>query len=397
LRTPLVGSLLPGSSALDLSSVSTSVATEADSTREGTAQGLFSSAGDGDSSGGRSDYRFVSNVRFLSMIAIVWVHMEYLFGAAMRSPWMEIRVVLRQSMKFGSIGFFLISGFLLGEGLTRMNPRRYFDRRLKAVLLPWLFWGAIWFAVSLSFNLLEGDHQDSLRSSMWVVVGKYFQFVFTQSIYWFVPNYFVCLAIVCGLYRRVPNFVQGAVFFAISLFYGVNVYLEVLPPRHTSAFLGFVFYLWLGMSGYLYREVWDRWLNRISWTRLVGYAVVAGVLALAETYLLRKMHAVDAANSLRISNQVFSVVAVLLIVKCKRAVYPSAIDVRSTTFGIFLIHPFLIRAFQVVTKHVDLGGKANGALMLAVGLLAVVVVYMCSLALTKLILRSHHLRWMVGG
>jgi hypothetical protein len=171
-----VGSLLPGSSAVDLSSVATSVSTEASSTREGTA--LFSAVMDGDSGGRRSDYRFVSNVRFLSMVAIVWVHMEYLFGAAMRSPWMEIRVVLRQSMKFGSIGFFLISGFLLGEGLTRMNPRRYFDRRLKAVLLPWLFWGAIWFAVSLSFNLLEGDHQDSLRSSMWVVVGKYFQFVY---------------------------------------------------------------------------------------------------------------------------------------------------------------------------------------------------------------------------
>jgi hypothetical protein len=177
----------------------------------------------------------------------------------------------------------------------------------------------------------------------------------------------------------------------------VNVYLEVLPPRHTSAFLGFVFYLWLGMSGYIYREVWGPWLNRISWTRLVGYAVVAGVLALAETYLLRKMHAVDAANSLRISNQVFSVLAVLLIVKCKRAVYPSTINVRSETFGIFLIHPFLIRAFQVVTKHVDLGGKTDGAFMLAVGLLAVVVVYACSLALTKLIRRSHHLRWMVGG
>jgi Acyltransferase family len=262
LRTPHADSLIPDSSVVNFSSASAQTAVEIAGPKQsaGSAEELHAES----SSYRRSDYLFVSNVRFLSMIAIVWVHSQFLWGTA--TGWAShVQPVLVQLMKFGTIGFFLISGFLLGEGLTRIRPRQYFYRRLNAVFVPWVLWGCLWFAVALSYDLLKGSHTDSLRSSLRLVVGQYFRFVFTQSIYWFVPNFFVCLAIVLGLYRRVPDYVQGAAYLAMSLFYGVNVYLEIIPTRHTSALLGFVFYLWLGSFAYKHREAWSRWLGRTSW------------------------------------------------------------------------------------------------------------------------------------
>jgi membrane-bound acyltransferase YfiQ involved in biofilm formation len=187
------------------------------------------------------------------------------------------------------------------------------------------------------------------------------------------------------------------------LLYGVNVYLEIIPTRHTSAILGFVFYLWLGCFAYRHREAWSRWLDRTSWLRLIACAVVAGGLALVETHILRRMHphSRDSMNTLRIANQIFSVLAVLLIAKCKRSLYPSAFHVRAETFGIFLIHPILIEIFLLGTAHISpstkLGIAKNGSLTMLLTVLVFVTVYISSVLLTKQIRQISFLRWMVGG
>ena len=91
------------------------------------------------------------------MISIVWVHalVHWEIVSAQES---YLRLVPVQIMKFGTISFFLISGCLMGEGLTRTEPLRYFYRRVSAVLVPWFFWSCIWFAIALSQDLLVDRH-----------------------------------------------------------------------------------------------------------------------------------------------------------------------------------------------------------------------------------------------
>jgi hypothetical protein len=216
-----------------------------------------------------SDYLFVNNVRFLAMISIVWVHTVGFWGGATASLTSHLQLILVQAMKFGTIGFFLISGYLLGEGLTRTRRLDYFYRRVKAVLVPWVFWSCVWFVFAL---LLDPVMAGGPKLSVHELGQKYLSFVFFQSIYWFVPNFFLCLALVLSLYRRVPDYVQGTIFAVCSVFYGVNVYLKVIPARHSAALFGFVFYIWLGVIAYKYRDRWSWWLERISWTRLLIYA-----------------------------------------------------------------------------------------------------------------------------
>jgi hypothetical protein len=391
----LAGPKLSVSSAID--SVSTSVLTGQKIERP--KQPAFASVTGTGSHGQVSDYLFVSNVRFLAMISIVWVHATYQWGRV-SPPASYVQVILLQLMKFGTIGFFLISGYLLGEGLTRTSPRRYFYRRVNAVFVPWVFWSVVWFAIALSQDLLGENSRHHLESSLRDLGQLYLKFVFTQSIYWFVPNFFLCLAIVLGLHKRVPDYVQGIIFLSLSLFYGVNAYIRVIPSMHMSALFGFVFYLWLGSFAYRHREQWNRWMARTSWVRLATFAGVATILAIAEFHMLERVGADDSLNTLRISNQIYSVAIALLIVKSRRALFPRSLDVRTETFGIFLIHPILIEVFQIgyarVSSSAREGIRANGPLTILLGVATFVVLYLFSVLLTKQIRRIPSLRWMVG-
>ena len=332
----------------------------------------------------------MSNVRLIAMISIVWVHTVLFLGEAKTSA-SYMQVLLLQGMKFGTINFFLISGFLLGDGMTRTNRLQYFYRRAKAVLVPWAYWGCIWFAIAMVEYSLKG-RGSMLNASLRGMAQEYFRFVFTVSIYWYVPNFLICLAIVLSLYKRVPDYIQGPALLLCSLFYGLNCYIRVVPERHSSAFFGFVFYLWLGSFSYRHAYGLNRWLNRISWTRLAGCVVAAVMLALVEFHILRGRGSADPLNSLRVSNQAFSVLVALAIVKCKRSLLPSWINVKRETFGIFLIHPILIELYQVCRTHISESlldrARASAVLTIGLGVAFFLVIYITSLLHTKQIRRN---------
>src|SRR3954453_20798804 len=91
-----------------------------------------------------ANHLFVSNVRFWSMFAIIAVHSSTAWGIDTGSPaGSEFQIALIQAVKFGTIGFYLVSGFLLGERLHRHTARVYLARRLKKVGVPWLVWASL--------------------------------------------------------------------------------------------------------------------------------------------------------------------------------------------------------------------------------------------------------------
>jgi surface polysaccharide O-acyltransferase-like enzyme len=90
----------------------------------------------------------------------------------------------------------------------------------------------------------------------------------------------------------------------------------------------------------------------------------------------------------------------LWIVKCKDALFPKWMDVRSETFGIYLIHPILIEVFQIAQARIPVstqdGISADGLLSILVKVVTFAAIYLSSLLLTKQIRRFYSLRWMVG-
>ena len=85
----------------------------------------------------QTSYVCVDNVRFWSMLAVIAVHSLVAWDIpSTETSTQNLQLALLQVMKFGTIGFYFISGFLLGHRLDDDAPRAYYQRRLKKVGAP---------------------------------------------------------------------------------------------------------------------------------------------------------------------------------------------------------------------------------------------------------------------
>jgi membrane-bound acyltransferase YfiQ involved in biofilm formation len=193
-------------------------------------------------------------------------------------------------------------------------------------------------------------------------------------------------------------------FAALSIFYGMNIYTNwFAASSHTQAFFGFIFYLWLGAWSARDRKDITSWIERFPMPTLIALVVVSALASLGEGLFLIRLGTDEPANSLRISNQIFSVAAVLLIFRARKPLWPRMVNVRANTYGIFLIHPFAIWILTSILRRTILGrvsGLTGGAHMAAAFCLLLVffaATYGCSLALTRWLLKIPRLRWTVGN
>ncbi len=354
-----------------------------------------------------SSHLFVNRVRFWSMCAIIAVHSMLAWGVrtepGLTRDW---QMALVQAAKFGTIGFYLISGFLLGERLPQSSAVEYLRRRAQKVGGPWALWASLFACLLLGKAALA--HEDALNGGQ--IRDCILQVMF-QSVYWFVPNFLFALSLLLIFRRRLDDLRFGAALLLISLFYGVNVYGRWIPSQHTAALLGYVFYLWLGNWASRHWNKVSAFLEQIPLRYLAPAILLTGSLALGEAHLLSRFVPEDGLNTLRVSNQLFSLLVVLGLVKCRWAVAPKFIDVRAHTFGQYLLHPLAIFCFHPVfdlARRRVTGGRVGSALdssdlfwtnpLAAVGLWAAmfVAVYGASLVLAQWLARRPALGWTVG-
>ena len=328
------------------------------------------------------------------MLSIVAAHSWFVFGST--NSKFDIAVVT--PFKFATIGFFLISGFLLGERVDRRNPVEYFMRRFKRIFLPWSLWFGI-FCAALSIHQLAdpGRGPGSLGQRLWTVFSTSRSALYDTS-FWFVPNLLVCMAVLLMCRRYLYTLKLGFALLAVNLVYVANIYEQWFPPAHTHALFGFVFYLWLGSYAAQNFERVGKVLARVPAAAFVAMSIVTGIASYAESHMLAAANHQDALNTLRPSNQVFSVCVVLMIFKFSRATWPQFIDVRRDTFGLYLTHTLVLRPILHLLKHFPestptYARNAEGVLLwVAVS----VGVYFSCLAITLWLASRPSLQWMVG-
>ncbi|MGI4758441.1 MAG: acyltransferase family protein [Janthinobacterium lividum] len=345
----------------------------------------------------RPSYLFVDTVRFWSMLGIVALHAI----VAIRSSPAEgvFPSALECLFKYGTIGFFLISGFLLGDRMDVSAPRLYLSRRLKALLAPWIFWFGLYVLYlvvgDLSHQRLNIASASSWLHMIWMDLGLA---CFSTS-FWFVPNLALGMCILLLFSRYLHSVKLGTVLFAVNLIYVANIYGEWFSPQHTSALFAFVSYLWLG--SYVARNFsgFSRFLDSLPTAGLAAFALLSYVLSVAEVQLLIARHSADPFNTLRPCNQVLSVLVVLLLCKVKVASWPRFVNVRQQTFCIYLVHTFFLRIAYVVLNHAVGSGVTEGSLPSLSFLLRgsmFVFAYGGSLLVGHLISRSDRWNWIIG-
>lgn len=344
------------------------------------------------------NHLFVSNVRFWSMLAIFFIHALSAFG--MVSPRSHLDVELVAPFKFGTIGFFLISGFLLGERVDRCNPMVYFSRRFQRLFLPWLAWCFMASGLLVSYQVLTrrlgvAEWQEIVhvaQASVWTML--------VDSSLWFVPNLLICIAVLLLFRRYLYDLRLGAALLAVNLVYVVNIYKLWFVSKHSEALFAFVFYLWLGSFAARHFDKLSQFLRRVPGGVLVALAVGTGIASYLESRWLVVLGNPEPVNTLRLTNQIFSVCMVLMIFKVSRATWPRFTDVRRHTFGLYLSHPVALILLMHVIRQAHLpvlrsiyGADAEGVV---VWLAASAITYSVCLKATMWLSDRPSLQWLVG-
>jgi membrane-bound acyltransferase YfiQ involved in biofilm formation len=208
----------------------------------------------------------------------------------------------------------------------------------------------------------------------------------------------LALAIILVFARHVNSWRFGTIYLCAALFYAVNIYVSWIPSLHTTAAVGFVGYLWLGAWSARNWEKVNAMLARCPAWRLAVVAVAAWSLSIGEANLLRSRNYIDPLNTLRISNQIFSIAVVALLLKCPKRISPKCINVREHTFGLYLAHTVILAPISwLALRYADWTKAVVGLGCFGIGIVLFTLTYLGSLILTALLASQPRLCWTVGA
>jgi hypothetical protein len=331
------------------------------------------------------------------MVAIISVHVTTAPPLTAILAHRGLSLALATPFKFGTIGFFLVSGFLMGERVDRCDPFQYFAKRTKRIFFSWLAWFSIYAALNFALFVATDNlgRSNPLKSIYWTL-----SYCLFYSAYWFVPNFLIGLATILALRRFLYTLQLGIFLLAINLVYVVNIYRLWFPSLHTQAIFGFVFYLWLGSYIAHHFDSFNRALSRFPMAIFIILAFATAALSYGETTLLRALHNPDPLNTLRASNQLFSLSIALLLFKIPRPTWPSFIDVRRYTFGIYLTHTIItflvLGALKLARQRLPVLSTVSDFHYLCAAFTLALLTYFLCVRITAWFAESEGLQWMVG-
>jgi fucose 4-O-acetylase-like acetyltransferase len=287
-------------------------------------------------------YPFVNLIRFVSMMGVVWAHVVLWSpdrgGSTdlLEDTYMQSYIPYKQIFKFSVLCFFIISGFLLGDKITRGSRISYFKRRLDGTIKPYM----VAFLLFAGFMLIRSHvlHRQVTESNSFFSVIKFCVF---DTFFWYLPNYLVCLFIIMLLRKYLKSWYLGGALLSITMVYTVlTVYTNTYAAGHGTAIFGFIFYLWLGVF-IRQQNIVNKILN-IKTPVLLIIVLFLFVLSSLESYWLYKQ-SLPYFNILRVFNQLYALAMFALLVKLGSSKINFGIfDPRKESFGIYLYHGFFV-------------------------------------------------------
>ena len=347
------------------------------------------------------NYAFIDSLRFISMIGIVMEHSSFFFVAKFNTLNEKIVQILSlQVFKFGTIIFFLLAGFLIGDKFTKYSTKEYLQRRAQNTLKPWLFWVIILLLTTyldvIVKNIKYGDNI-LLNISIETILSDLGNIVFNTS-YWFIPNFLLCIAILLFFRKYLYSIKLGVALLLLSLFYSVNLYIDLIPTSHTTALFGFIFYLWLGVQINKYYDQFKAMVDKTSMTLIFILLIITFSLASLESYNLLKLLPADPFNTLRITNIIYSLLSFVFLYKLGSKIQIKKFNPSIFTFGIYLIHQILIfRLMPLIFKPLQIILENKSAYyVLSVQLITFIIVYTGSILIVSIINKIPKARWIIG-
>ena len=350
---------------------------------------------------GTVNYSFVDTIRCISMIGIVFLHCSVFWGIKYKSfSETLIETAVMQILKFSTIAFFLIGGFLINHKFNEYSAGQYLKNRFKNTVRPWLFWVIVFFVLdvigqlTVYFRYGSNDAFDNLPTYL---LGETGHILFYTS-YWFIPNFLICIALLLIFKKYLYNVWFGVFLGALSVFYSVNLYGTWVPTEHSTALFGFVFYLWLGVVMNKHFDKVMAFINKTAWNKLILINIIFFVLSVAEGIYLNRLGSGDSFDTLKFTNILYSLSMFAALLKIGGInIIQSKLNPRQTTFGIYLVHqvlivnvlPLIFTPLKIKNTTFDASGN------IIFTLVRFVIVYVLSFFLTVGIGKTR-IKWVVG-
>ncbi|MDN3587413.1 acyltransferase [Pedobacter aquatilis] len=351
----------------------------------------------------RANYDFIDSLRFIAIITIViehtymWPEPKFFKDVYEQS----IQLFTMQVFKFGTIMFYILAGFLIGDKIHTTTSLQYLKRRFDGTFKPWLFWVCI-FLILIYANLfvvyIKHSWSPMFEEPLWGL-GEHIYNIVVKTSFWFILNFLGSISILLIFRKHLYSYKVGIFLGLCSLFYSINLYHEWIYSTHTTAILGFVFYLWLGVILHKYFKEFNTWVKRRSVYTLGLAAVIALVISCWESYyLINAGVKADPYNTLKFTNIVYSLVCFVFLYRLGNPQWIKKLNPRSSTYGIHLIH-YIIIVQVLPTIFNPLGitsaGKSSFELVI-IQYVRFFMAYFASYFLVYLINKVNRIKWIVG-
>jgi probable poly-beta-1,6-N-acetyl-D-glucosamine export protein len=292
-------------------------------------------------------YQFADFIRFVAMCAIIFQHSFIVEKSLLIADSSSVLVFffLKVIAKIGSISFFMVSGFLLSSALERYSSKDYLNKRVKNIFKPYVLFVGIYLILDSAGAFFGEQKIDSLAELPAFVVSKILGILFFTS-YWFIFNYFVSVMIILSLRKYLYEKWFGITLFCCSLVYAVNVHFEFFIPHHTTAFVGFTFFLWLGANLGKREQEFRAFLANLPYWKIILLVGVTLAANLYETYYLLEKGATVVDSSLKFTNILYAVSVFILLCKIGMGVSFTYLNPRDETYPLYLVHPIFLKVIN---------------------------------------------------
>ena len=329
----------------------------------------------------KTNYPFVDWIRMIAMMGIVWAHTQNFEGAKNFPSLNNTTAYLffMDFLKFGVICFFLISGFLLSSQIESKHPMDYFKRRVQTTLIPYIvaFAGIVLLFI-LKTNVLHIPSSNTIT--------EYIKTMFFISALWFLPNYLISLFIIICFNKYLGSKLFGLLLLLITLLYTYFFVYSAYAESHVYALFAYIFYLWLGY--YIGKVSLQNYFLKLNLCVLLLLCVLLYVASSLESVMLYQNGSKEPMNILRFSNQLYSVIAFITMIRIfKKPISTAFVNPRKETYGIYLYHMFALALLAFIVNALNKHGISTYSDNILVFIGWFIIKFLVSYGLTLLMVK----------
>jgi len=301
----------------------------------------------------KHDYQVISSIRIFAICSILWGHCS--LGLEIAAPQNNFDIIFQsfaiQLGKMGTILFFMISGILIQPKISSYTVSGFLRHRFFSTILPWVI-----FVFLLATVIILNDVPSKLimkNGTLWEqghLVYEILKNVVLYSAYWFILVFIISLITLIFFKKYVFNLKMGIILGLASLFYGINLHYGWISVHHTKAFVGYVFFVWLGIHISKHYSWFIMRVAKTSWAILLPVLAITIVVASMEGAGLTKIGCKDPYASIRLSNVIATLMFFVCLFKVGKIETINRLVPDKIVYGVYLLHSILLYQQAMIIK-----------------------------------------------